>query len=236
MQIHVIWYCVLIFHDRTNIVKCYELWFAPIHTTPLKRTLHPKMDGLKTSVLLGWPMFRGYISFREGILYIIFITYTIICVMKNFHSYYQSRDKPFIFEISHAQIFFTFYWHIHIQLWYHIIILCFFCTQATEKHWSKLSFSTPPQPFEECRDAKEETPLGCAASRGHEENLGEQVFVAFLVRRKMFSCFFGVRIVFFKKNMAPSWNQPSLWKWVVERWVSCFKPRPIFRDELTVFL
>ena len=123
MQIHVIWYCVLIFHDRTNIVKCYELWFAPIHTTPLKRTLHPKMDA---SVLLGWPMFRGYISFREGILYIIFITYTRICVMKTFHSYYQSRDKPFIFEISHAQIFFTFYWHIHIQLWYHIIILCFF--------------------------------------------------------------------------------------------------------------
>ena len=107
MQIHVIWYCVLIFHDRTNIVKCYELWFAPIHTTPLKRILHPKMDGSKTSVLLGWPMFRGYISFREGILYIMFITYTIICVMKNFHSYYQSRDKPFIFEISHCNRYFS---------------------------------------------------------------------------------------------------------------------------------
>ena len=34
----------------------------------LKLTWHLKMDGWNTSVLLGWRIFRGYVSFREGIL------------------------------------------------------------------------------------------------------------------------------------------------------------------------
>ena len=32
----------------------------------LKLTWHLKMDGWKTSFLLGRPIFRGYVSFREG--------------------------------------------------------------------------------------------------------------------------------------------------------------------------
>ena len=32
----------------------------------LKRTWPLKMDGWNTSFLLGWPIFRGYVSFREG--------------------------------------------------------------------------------------------------------------------------------------------------------------------------
>ena len=31
----------------------------------LKLTWHLKMDGWNTSFLLGWPIFRGYVSFRE---------------------------------------------------------------------------------------------------------------------------------------------------------------------------
>ena len=32
----------------------------------LKLTYHLKMDGWNTSFLLGWPIFKGYVSFREG--------------------------------------------------------------------------------------------------------------------------------------------------------------------------
>ena len=32
----------------------------------LKLTYHLKMDGWKMSFLLGWPIFRCYVSFREG--------------------------------------------------------------------------------------------------------------------------------------------------------------------------
>ena len=32
----------------------------------LKLTCHLKMDGWNTSFLLGWPIFKGYVSFREG--------------------------------------------------------------------------------------------------------------------------------------------------------------------------
>ena len=66
----------------------------------------------------------------------------IICVMKNFHSYYQSRDKPFIFEISHCNRYFsrsidTYTYNSDIILLSYV----FFGTQATEKHWSKHSLS-----------------------------------------------------------------------------------------------
>ena len=36
-------------------------------TLPETNSSHLKMDGWKTSFLLGWPMFMGYVSFREGI-------------------------------------------------------------------------------------------------------------------------------------------------------------------------
>ena len=35
-------------------------------TLPETNSLHLKMDGWTTSSFLGWPIFRGYVSFREG--------------------------------------------------------------------------------------------------------------------------------------------------------------------------
>ncbi len=38
-----------------------------LHNLPsLKLSSHLKMDGWNTSFLLGWPIFRGYVSFRES--------------------------------------------------------------------------------------------------------------------------------------------------------------------------
>ena len=47
---------------------------GPPHGTPVPPMTHtlpetniaPEMDGWNTSFLLGWPIFRGYVSFREG--------------------------------------------------------------------------------------------------------------------------------------------------------------------------
>ena len=45
----------------------YQLRKEKERTLPsLKLTWHLKMDGWKTSFLLGWPIFRCYVSFREG--------------------------------------------------------------------------------------------------------------------------------------------------------------------------
>ena len=41
-------------------------WWYFLLGTSLKLTWHLKMDGWKTSFLLGWPIFRCYVSFREG--------------------------------------------------------------------------------------------------------------------------------------------------------------------------
>ena len=35
-------------------------------TLPETNSSHLRMDGWKISFLLGWPVFRGYVSFREG--------------------------------------------------------------------------------------------------------------------------------------------------------------------------
>ena len=35
-------------------------------TLPETNSSHLKMDGWVTSCLLEWPIFRGYVSFREG--------------------------------------------------------------------------------------------------------------------------------------------------------------------------
>ena len=40
----------------------FEVTLPETNSSPLK------MDGWNTSFLLGWPMFRGYVSFRQGIL------------------------------------------------------------------------------------------------------------------------------------------------------------------------
>ncbi len=44
-------------------------WYFFIESGPLPETnsLHLKVDGWNTSFLLGWPIFSGYVSFREGI-------------------------------------------------------------------------------------------------------------------------------------------------------------------------
>ena len=49
--------------------KCGQvLVIFPQQNVPsLKLTYPLKMDGWKTSFLLGWPIFRCYVSFREGI-------------------------------------------------------------------------------------------------------------------------------------------------------------------------
>ena len=40
--------------------------FKDLYTLPETNSLPLKMDGRKTSFLLGWPIFRCYVSFREG--------------------------------------------------------------------------------------------------------------------------------------------------------------------------
>ena len=42
-----------------------------LHSTTLPETnsSHLKLDGWNTRFLLGWPMFRGYVSLGEGIVY-----------------------------------------------------------------------------------------------------------------------------------------------------------------------
>ena len=40
-----------------------------IYTLPETNSSHLNMDGWNTSFLLGWPIFRGYVTFREGRLW-----------------------------------------------------------------------------------------------------------------------------------------------------------------------
>ena len=40
--------------------------YVTVVTLPETNSSHLKMDGWNTSFLLGWPIFRGYVSFREG--------------------------------------------------------------------------------------------------------------------------------------------------------------------------
>ena len=39
---------------------------SPGNTLPETNSSHLKMDGWNITSLLGWPIFRGYVSFREG--------------------------------------------------------------------------------------------------------------------------------------------------------------------------
>ena len=43
------------------------------HIPSLKLTYPLRMDGWKTSFFLGWPIFRCYVSFREGMFFLIFL-------------------------------------------------------------------------------------------------------------------------------------------------------------------
>ena len=69
--------------DCLVIQACPVQWFGenecdmvfPSSLPSLKLTWHLKMDGWSwnTSFLLGWPIFRGYVSFRERISFHIAI-------------------------------------------------------------------------------------------------------------------------------------------------------------------
>ena len=52
---------------------CIPRWCVVVSSQQLpslKLTFSPlKIDGWNTIFLLGWPIFRGYVSFREGILF-----------------------------------------------------------------------------------------------------------------------------------------------------------------------
>ena len=59
-----------IFWRRPDFVRCFfvvgkKSWTEK-HTLPETNSLPLKMDGWNTSFLLGRPIFRGYVSFREG--------------------------------------------------------------------------------------------------------------------------------------------------------------------------
>ena len=44
-----------------------SIFFKNMSTLPETNSSHLKMDGWNTSFLLGWPIFTGYVRFREGI-------------------------------------------------------------------------------------------------------------------------------------------------------------------------
>ncbi len=64
--------------DR-HVYHCAKLWhiliddnidrYIRIYTIPETNSSHLNMDGWNTSFLLGWPIFRGYVTFREGRLW-----------------------------------------------------------------------------------------------------------------------------------------------------------------------
>ena len=44
-----------------------------LYTLPETNSSPLKMDGWNTTFLLGWPIFRGYVSFREGRVVIVIL-------------------------------------------------------------------------------------------------------------------------------------------------------------------
>ena len=58
----------------------------------LKLTWHVKMDGWNTSFLLGWPIFRCYVSFREGnhrVYFLLLTTLINVNVGRCFNSHHR---------------------------------------------------------------------------------------------------------------------------------------------------
>ena len=53
-------------HDNNVRIRMFRKFkvMLPNNLYSLKLTLHLKMDGWKTTFLLEWPIFRGYVSFR----------------------------------------------------------------------------------------------------------------------------------------------------------------------------
>ena len=54
------------FHRFPLRLVVFVWWYLFFSLHTLKLTHPLKMDGWNTSFLLGWPIFRGYVSFREG--------------------------------------------------------------------------------------------------------------------------------------------------------------------------
>ena len=51
----------------------FDLWNLQSATLRETNSSHLKMDGWKTTFLLGWPIFRGYVGFREGVFYLLYV-------------------------------------------------------------------------------------------------------------------------------------------------------------------
>ena len=51
--------------QKGTISRVFQIIIIFEGTLPETNSSHLKMDGWKTSFLLGWPIFRGYVSFRE---------------------------------------------------------------------------------------------------------------------------------------------------------------------------
>ncbi len=60
-------------------------------TLPETNSSPLKMDGWNTTFLLGRPIFRGYVSFREGILYKLFVSRV---GPVNYHRTHSRVDQP----------------------------------------------------------------------------------------------------------------------------------------------
>ena len=47
------------------LLQAPRLWMLTARLPETNKQKHLKMDGWKMNFLLGWPIFRGYVSFRE---------------------------------------------------------------------------------------------------------------------------------------------------------------------------
>ena len=69
------WWNVRSLFFFVGLLACWELWLhdpqdKTTYTLPETNSSHLKIDGWNTTFLLGWPIFRGYLSFREGMSYV----------------------------------------------------------------------------------------------------------------------------------------------------------------------
>ena len=72
------------------------VFYHEVFEGTLKLTWHLKMDGWNTSFLLGWPIFRGYVSFREcskGEFGGIFVCFTNFDPLEDFVSVVKESKK-----------------------------------------------------------------------------------------------------------------------------------------------
>jgi len=76
----------------------YIYIYTYFKTLVVETNIAPKMDGWNTSFLLGWPVFRGYVSFREG----------ISPVLLDFDNWYGCYSKDIDNKLEVLFLFFSF--------------------------------------------------------------------------------------------------------------------------------